>query len=82
MRWFLESVIAFIITFLLQIIGIVILEKKKSKKINKSNVEDEYKRNNKLIIKILVALQISIFVSIIVFYGIGIAILIGLQEGR
>ena len=82
MRWFLESVIAFIITFLLHIIGIVILEKKKSKKINKSNVEDEYKRNNKLIIKILVALLISIFVSIIVFYGIGIAILIGLQEGR
>lgn len=82
MRWFLESVIAFIITFLLQIIGIVILEKKKSKKINKSNVEDEYKRNNKLIIKILVALLISILVSIIVFYGIGIAILIGLQEGR
>ena len=58
------------------------IRKKKSKKINKSNVEDEYKRNNKLIIKILVALLISIFVSIIVFYGIGIAILIGLQEGR
>lgn len=80
MIWILESVIACIITFLLQIIGIVILEKKK--KLDRSNIENEYKRNNKLIIKFLVAVVISVLVGIIVFYGIGIVVLIGLQEGR
>ena len=78
----LYSVIAFAITLLLQIIVIVILEKNKRNKITEINVEDEYKRNKKIIVKILVALVISVFIGILVFFGIGIAILIGLQEGR
>lgn len=81
MSLYLYGLISFIITFLLQLIGIFLIERKK--KSNKQlNIEQEYKNNMKTILKIIIALIIAVVIGIITLYVIGIAILIGLREGH
>lgn len=70
MKLFEESVVVFIIALIIQLLGLIIINIKKGK--DKLNVEEEYKKNNIIIIKILLSIVISVFCAIIYFYGIGI----------
>ena len=71
----------FLVTFLIEMSGIIIIEKRK-KNTDEISIEQEYKNNMKFIAKIIIALIIAIIIGIISFYGFGIAILIGLREGH
>lgn len=71
----------FLVTFLIEMSGIIIIEKRK-KNTDKISIEQEYKNNMKFIAKIIIVLIIAIIIGIISFYGFGIAILIGLREGH
>lgn len=81
MSLYLYGLIAFIITFLLQLIGIILVARRK-KNNQQLSIEQKYKSNMKLILKIIIALIIAVVIGIITLYVIGIAILIGLREGH
>ena len=70
MKLFGEAVIVFVITLIIQYLGLIIIERIKRK--DKLNIEEEYKKNNIIIVKMLVAILIAIFCAAIYFYGIGI----------
>lgn len=79
MSLYLYGLISFIITFLLQLIGIILAARRK-KNNQQLSIEQKYKSNMKLILKIIIALIIAVVIGIITLYVIGIAILIGLRE--
>ncbi len=68
MQLILYPLIIFVIVFLVQLVFIL----KKAK--NSTNI--------KIAIKLFVALIISAIIGIILFYGLGFAVLVSLQEGR
>ena len=70
MKLFGEAVIVFVITLIIQYFGLIIIERIKRK--DKLNIEEEYKKNNIIIVKMLVAILIAIFCAVIYFYGMGI----------
>lgn len=70
MKLFGEAVIVFVITLIIQYFWLIIIERIKRK--DKLNIEEEYKKNNIIIVKMLVAILIAIFCAVIYFYGMGI----------
>ena len=76
------SIIVFIISFILQVIFIIIIEKRQRKKLEENNIEKVFKRDMIFIIKLLFAIAISVILAIITFYGLGIATIAGLREGH
>ena len=63
--------------FLIQLFFII-----RKNKIVYNDIQKKDKKNWKLVIKILVALIISIIVGVLSFYILGIYVLIGLNAGR
>ena len=69
--------IIFVGIFLIQLFFII-----RKNKIVYNDIQKKHKKHWKLVIKILVALIISIIVGVLSFYILGIYILIGLNAGR
>ena len=63
--------------FLIQLFFII-----RKNKIVYNDIQKKDKKHRKLVIKILVALIISIIVGVLSFYILGIYVLIGLNAGR
>ena len=81
MEIILYSLSAFLVSFFIQLLFILINNKKR--KINKYfSIEKEYNENMKLIIKIIIAIIISIILSIITFFALGIAEIAFLRQGH
>ena len=75
MKLIIYALIVFILTFILQTFLIITVEKKKRKKLTNITIEDEYNRNNKIVIRILMALILSMIFAILSFYVIGFSTL-------
>ena len=82
MEIILYSVVAFLISLIIQIIFILIIHSRKKNENGKTDVEEEYKRNMKLVIKIIIAIIISVIISVITFYTLGIAVIGFLRQGH
>ena len=82
MEIILYSIIAFLVSFTIQIAFIIIMHSRKKKTNKTIDVEEEYKMNIKLVIKIIIAIIISIIISVITFYALGIAVIGLLRQGH
>ncbi|MBQ2937821.1 MAG: hypothetical protein IJE05_02935 [Clostridia bacterium] len=82
MQLILCTIIVFISTFLIQTLFIIRTERKQKNKLNEIDIEKEYRRNMKIVVKFLIALIISSIFAVISFYGFGIAIIGALREGH
>lgn len=72
MKLIIYALIVFILTFILQTFLIIAVEKKKRKKLTEMTIENEYNRNNKIVVRILMSLILSMIFVILSFYAIGI----------
>ena len=82
MKLILYSIIAFLVSLTIQIVSILIINIRKNKKNQTIDVEKEYKRNMKLVIKILIAVIISFIIAIITLYALGITTIGLLRQGH
>lgn len=82
MELFVCAIVIFIVSFIFQIFCLMLSEKNKKKKLKELTIEDEYNRNIKFAIKIILALIISIILCVVTFYGIGILTLFELRKGH
>ena len=82
MELILYSVIAFLISFIIQMTFIAIMHLRKIKNNRANDIEEEYKLNMKLVIKIIIAIIISVIISVITFYVLGITVIGLLRQGH
>lgn len=76
------SIIVFLVSLFIQIFLLLFIHIRKNKINMQSDVEEKYKRNMKLIIKILIVFIVSIIIATITFYTLGFAELAFLRRGH
>ena len=78
----LYSLIAFLVSLIIQMAFIIIMHTRKKKANKTIDAEEEYKINIKLVTRIIISIIISAIIFVVTFYVLGIAVIGFLRQGH